>query len=52
MLYHGKNCRHQAHAISPYGLNLPSALSLNEEDVDLLCQALVEVLDAGAGSAL
>jgi perosamine synthetase len=34
-----------AYAVSPYGLNLPSALSLTEDDVDFVCRELVRVLE-------
>jgi perosamine synthetase len=33
-----------AYALSPWGLNLPSALSLTEADVDGVCRALLEIL--------
>ncbi|MBO9520727.1 MAG: DegT/DnrJ/EryC1/StrS family aminotransferase [Nocardioidaceae bacterium] len=35
-----------AYRLSPYGLNLPSALSLSEGDVDRVCQELVSILAA------
>src|SRR5258706_1822486 len=33
-----------AYAISPYSINLPSALSLSKEDVQKVCDALISVL--------
>jgi perosamine synthetase len=33
-----------AYEISPYGVNLPSALNLKEEDVDYVCNALKSIL--------
>jgi len=33
-----------SYEISPYGVNLPSALSLKEEDVNYVCEALNDVL--------
>lgn len=33
-----------AYQISPYGINLPSALSLTQEDVEVVCQQLREIL--------
>ncbi|MCA9115909.1 MAG: DegT/DnrJ/EryC1/StrS family aminotransferase, partial [Planctomycetaceae bacterium] len=33
-----------AYRISPYGVNLPSALSLTEEDVDVVCRAIQEII--------
>lgn len=35
-----------AYRIAPYGVNLPSALSLTEEDVDLVCTAVKQILAA------
>lgn len=35
-----------AYRVSPYGLNLPSALSLGESDIDRVCSTLVEILGA------
>lgn len=36
-----------AYAISPYGLNLPSSLSLTEAQVDFVCRTLVDFLRRG-----
>lgn len=36
------------YAISPYGVNLPSALNLTEEQVDYVCAQLREVLDSAS----
>lgn len=33
-----------AYKISPYAINLPSALSLNKEDVNLACSVLIDIL--------
>ncbi len=33
-----------AYALSPWGLNLPSALCLGEDDVERVCRALLEIL--------
>ena len=33
-----------SYSICPYGLNLPSALVLTEQDVDFVCRALTRVL--------
>lgn len=33
-----------AYALSPWGLNLPSALSLTEADVERVCRALLEII--------
>jgi perosamine synthetase len=35
-----------AYRVSPYAINLPSALSLTEDDVDRVCAELARVLDA------
>jgi perosamine synthetase len=35
-----------AYRVSPYAINLPSALSLTEEHVDRVCAELARVLDA------
>ncbi|MGY2874542.1 perosamine synthetase [Marmoricola sp. URHA0025 HA25] len=37
---------HVAYRVSPYGLNLPSALSLTETDVDRVCTELIGALDS------
>lgn len=37
-----------AYAITPFGVNLPSALSLTEGDVETVCSALRQVVDGGA----
>jgi perosamine synthetase len=34
-----------AYALSPYGINLPSALSLTEEQIDAVCAAVRDVVD-------
>lgn len=34
-----------AYEVSPYGLNLPSALSLTEIEVDLVCSRVVDILE-------
>jgi perosamine synthetase len=36
-----------AYAISPYGLNLPSSLSLTEAQADFVCRKLVDLLHRG-----
>lgn len=36
-----------SYSIGPYGLNLPSALSLVEEDVDRVCEVLIRSLQPG-----
>ena len=36
-----------AYALSPYGLNLPSSLSLKEEQVDFVCRTLLGLLESG-----
>lgn len=38
---------HTSYQISRQALNLPSALSLTEEQVDFVCKTLVEVLESG-----
>jgi len=39
-----------SYAISPFGINLPSALSLQEKDVDYVCEALSQSLKTGSTS--
>jgi perosamine synthetase len=34
-----------SYALSPYGLNLPSALTLTEDQVERVCRALLGILD-------
>ena len=39
-----------SYEISPYGINLPSALNLKEEDVDYVCEVLNDALRTGKAS--
>jgi perosamine synthetase len=36
---------HNAYAIAPFGINLPSALSLTDEDISVVCDRLVRIQD-------
>lgn len=43
---HARNRNRVAYALSPWGLNLPSALSLDEAQVERVCRALLAILGA------
>lgn len=38
------------HALSPYGVNLPSGLQLTRDDVEYVCRTLMELLDQAPAS--
>ena len=46
-----RELNHVSYAIAPYGINLPSALRLTEDDIDRVCRELKVILDAVSATA-
>jgi perosamine synthetase len=40
-----RELNHNAYAITPFGINLPSALSLTYDDISVVCDSLMRVQD-------